>query len=620
MNKIAVCYEMDGSGDTVLFDLDADSEVLRAPQGASVVDNFADFVNWRRGSFCRTYIFGAHTANMVYTEQEALLRMFIRPPSCPIVNSAVPVNNECGVVVAAGPGLTGSCIVALRWFDSLHNRRSPLSAVSPAIVLANQGVTFYAAPSVPRPDDDYVDTLEVWVSVDGGLFRHWDSIDIGVASFTVNETATGEAYTTELTELPICAFGDMANDRLFTAGDPKNPQLIYISEASAPEEYSGLSIPTRFGEPVIGLKNLGGTIYVQCPASSYYIQAFGPTDFVMRPLKPKIGGFGQATIVLFDDIGLIPTQRGLYVCNGTSMVPLGEGVWAETWRRTVSDPLRRAPYEGGFAVADFVAGVIKFKPRPPMVDSGELTTPKIIGYPDDHENDYWVWPFEGIVPEAGGAGQANLTFDQNNGSPHTCAAMLYDPDSSVGALYTGDEDGNILLENQAHKVDKKDVATVETAVALRFLFHTPHHIIGQIGNADDSFKTTDVGVILQNENLAGTLGTYTGNEFAYMTGVQNSPNFGPVESFTIPAGREEPPDVATENALVPRDRFVKQDLQRGAGTCVSVRVTITQDADDPGAGTGDVEQDSEVAFTGWFFIASDGSEKRPLAPWTDPSP
>ncbi len=606
-----------------VWDDQANTESIPLPETVNTLIDQPDFPSWRRGNFSRTYVLGGHTTNLVFTEHKWLLRMSINAPSAPIV-PPVAIENQVSVVASGAAGLTGSCSFALRWLDTLHHRRSPLSAASAAIALVSQGVTFANVPNGPVPADPCVDAVEIYVSVDGGLYRHWATRDIGASTFTVNETTTGEAYTDELTPFPKLGFGDMANDCLFAAGDPRHPERVYVSVVGQPEEYGGLYIPTRNGERVIGLKNIGGsTIYVQCPNSSYYIQGFGAGDLVMRVLKPRIGGFGQRSIVHVDDVALIPTQRGWYRCDGTSMVPIGVGDWDETWRKCVAGS-NRTLYEGGFSVIDYVSGVVKYIAPSPTDESS--AAPDIIGFPRSGQvigpttlnsvNNYWVINMAGLIPDIGGPGMADLTFDLVNGYKHTCAQMLYDPDASVGALYTGTSGGDIMLENQDGKVDRSnDGIGGDVLIPKTFLLHTSHERIGPVADREDSFQTTDIWANYQCENLESTIGVYAGNEFAWQAATPNTANLAPTEVYTIPMGREFPPvSSGMVNPFVARDKYKIPSLAKSPGSCVSLRLTVVQSADDPGSFLAPLEQRSEVVFTGWGYVAEPGTERRPIAP------
>lgn len=607
-----------GAGLFTVWKDDGTTSSIPIPSGMNTIDATPDFVSWRRNSISRTYVLGGHTDNAVFTEYKRLLKMGIAPPSNPWIISGVIAYTQVKVVPSAGPGLTGSVRFALRWLDSLHNRRSPLGGASAAQPFVNQGATITGVPTGPYPADLCVDKVEVWVSVDGGLFRHWATRDVGVSTLVITGSATGEAYDTTLL-FPKVMFGDIANDRLFAAGNLEHPDRVYISALGAPEEYQGLYIPTRNGEPVIGIKNIGGTIYVQCRTSCYYIQGFGATDITMKLLKGKIGGYGQKTIILLDDVALIPTQRAWFRCDGTSMVPIGIGEWDDTWRKTVSDPTRRPCYENGFGVADLVSGVVKFLPAQPGVDQDD--DPAMIGFPTGAINPYWIINMAGIIPDIGGQGAADLSFDNVNGAIHTCAAMLFDPEATVGALYSGNDAGDILIENQVGNVDKVTVTGVETAVPITYMIHTAHPTIEPAFSDEDSSQVTDVCVFFQSENLTSTLGVYAGNEFAWQAGAPSTiaapaPNtFLAPEVFAIPAGRLFPPVAGGfSNSYVPRDRYVVQSLQKSPGTCVSIRLTVTQSVDRSSEVTlGALHQRAEVVFYGWGFIAQPGNERRPLA-------
>jgi len=614
--KIATAKDS-GSGLFTVWDDNGTTSGIPIPSGVNTLLDQPDFVAWRRNSISRTYVLGGHTSNLVFTEHKRLLPMGILPPSNAWITSGVIAYNQVKVVPSTGPGLTGSVRFALRWLDSLHNRRSPLGGASEAQAFVNQGATLTGVPSAPYPLDPCVDKVQIWVSVDGGLFRLWATRDIGVSTLVITGSSTGEAYDTTLL-FPKVTFGDIANDRLFAAGNLEHPDRVYISALGAPEEYQGLYIPTRNGEGVIGIKNIGGTIYVQCRTSCYYIQGFGATDITMKLLKGKIGGYGQKSIILLDDVAMIPTQRAWFRCDGTSMVPVGVGDWDDTWRKTVSDPARRPCYENGFGVADLVSGVVKFLPAAPGVDQDD--DPAMIGFPTGAVNPYWIINMAGIIPDIGGQGQADLSFDNVNGATHTCAAMLFDPDATVGALYTGTTSGDILIENQVGNVDKVTIADVETAVPITFTVHTPHPTIEPAFSDEDASQVTDACVYFQCENLDATLGIYAGNQFAWQAGAPSTiaapapSTFLAPEVFSIPAGRKVPPAAGGfQNAYVPRDRFVVQSLQKSPGSCVSFRLSVTQSEDRASeAVLGSIHQRSEVVFYGWGFIAQAGDERRPF--------
>lgn len=583
-------------GTFTVWDDAGNKELIPLPDTVNTLSKYTDFPSWRRGDFSRTYVLGGHTDNLVFTEHKWLLRIGINAPSAPIVTPGPPIENQVGVVAAAGGGLSGQASVALRFLDSLHFRRSPLGAASPAFTLAGQGATFTNVPGAPVPGDPCVDKIEIYVSIDGGLFRHWATRDIGAPTFTVNETTTGEAYSEELTMYPKLAFGDMNMDRMFSAGDPRHPERLYVSQVGNPEEYTGLFLSTKNGEPIIGIKNIGGsTIYVQCPNSCYYVQGFNEGDLIMKILKPQIGGFGQSTIALVDDVGMIPTQRGWFRCDGTSMVPIGDGEWVDTWRKSAR--LRRSSYSNGFSATDYVSGVVRFFPQ-------DGFSPEIIGYPAGLNNNYWVFSIAGLVPEIGGSGQADLSFDSYATNGPTCAAMLYDPDSEIGAFYTGDVFGDIVVENQTSNL---------TETTRTFIVHTAHPALGPVASDDDAFTITDAFIDFLCERHNVTMGVYAGNDFAWQAGELNVPfGFKAPEEFAVPAGVAIPADPSIDNPYVPRDIWLQPNLAKSAGSSVSLRLTAMIGPDTLVPSHNQIEQRAPVVFYGWGVVANTGTDNRPL--------
>jgi hypothetical protein len=581
------------------------AEDIALPSTLSGVDRTCDFNTWVRGVFTRTYILGGHTDNMVFTEQKWLLRLGINPPSGPLVNAA-PVVNEVGFVVAAAPGLTGQVSFALRFRDTLHNRRSPLGAGSPIITMVNQGATFSNVPTGPVPADPCYDIIEIWASVDGDFFRHLADRDAGATTFVVNETLTGEAYLEELAPWPKLAFGALANDQLFAAGDPRHPERVYYSVVGFPEEYGGGYLTTRNGETVIGLKAVGSsTIYVQCANSCYYIQGFGSGDLIMRSLKTHIGGFGQEMIAMADDVAIIPTQRGVFRFDGTSMVLIGEGDWDDTWRRdVVAQPDN---YQKGFARVDYVRAVVKIHNKNSFLHS------PVIGMPITRLGSlYWIVNMGGLIPEVGGGGQADLSFDQRgygDGSQvyDTTAAMLFPQNGKIGNFYTADSLGNILLENVARGLDYEGY--VQGSGPIVAIIHTPHIRVTEAPDYEDAWQFLETWLNFQCEYMDVSVEIFSGNDFSWQSITP--------EQFTVLAGRlaryivVDPP-LDPEPSVVPRDKYMLHPVA-SAGSCISLRVTVNQTTVLPPGGVYGVDQEQRAVFvfSGWGFVATDGSEQRP---------
>jgi len=558
------------------------------------------FSTWKRGDKTRTYILGQMQENIMATEQKYVLRMQIQAPSGPWVNSGSPIENQVGIV-ASGTGLTGECIFYRRFVDSLHNRRSPLSGPSMALTLANQGVSITNAEDGPTPADAGVDQIEIWVSQDGGLPRFLATRDIGAPAFLVNEDVTGEAETDPMVPYPLLKYGVLANDALFAAGDPRFPNLLYVSFSGNPEEFTGITIPTRNGEAIIGLASIGGsTVYVQCQNSSYYVQGFDESDLIMKILEPNIGGLGHHLIGAVHDMALVLTQLGWYLCTGTSLIPFAMDRFGNTWRKTIDyRVLGRNP--GGFVVTDYVGGVIKYLP-----DDGLL--PSIIGFPTIDSNGgvfasvYWVLGVEGLSPDAG-PGEAPLSFDATRNTD-TAAAMLTAPGQLIGSFYTGDFDGDVYIENVPGNIDGD--------YPIQFLWHGHQHQMGEIAEESDAFKVSKVWPLFQCERFPTILSVYAGNDFAWQT---VSPR-----TFTIPAGLLYNPVPADplQRAKVPRSQRIQSP--EVSGSCISIRLAMLQDSSILIDGTLNVLDDgsyilaqvAQFVMYGWGVAWLGGHENRPF--------
>lgn len=558
------------------------------------------FSTWKRGDKTRTYILGQIQENIMATEHKYVLRMNIQAPSGPWVNSAVPIENQVGIV-ASGTGLTGECIFYRRFVDSLHNRRSPLSGPSPALTLVNQGVSIVNAEEGPTPADFGVDQMEIWVSQDGGLPRYLATRDIGAPSFLVNEDVTGEAETDPMVPYPLLRYGVLANDALFAAGDPRFPNLLYVSFSGNPEEFTGITIPTRNGEEIIGLASIGGsTVYVQCQNSSYYVQGFDESDLIMKILEPNIGGLGHHLIGPVHDLALVLTQLGWYLCTGTSLIPFAMDRFGNTWRRTVDyRTLGRNP--GGFVAMDYISGVIKYLP-----DLG--LQPSILGFPAgssaglDYSSTYWVVGVEGLSPDSG-PGDAPLSFDVRV-DPDTAAAMLTAPGQLIGDFYTGDAFGKVYIENVPGEIDDQS--------PIQAVFHGHQHQMGEIAEESDAFKVSKVWPLFQCDRFVTTLEVFAGDDFAWQ-------NVTP-RTFTIPAGILFNPAVADplQRAKVPRSQKIQSP--ETAGSCVSIRLSLLQETSIPivEPGLNEIEgsfvkaQVAQFVVYGWGVAWLGGHENRPF--------
>ena len=97
--------------------------------------------------------------------------------------------------------------------------------------------------------------LELWISAAGGLPQMVTRVRMGTTTF-VESTASedlGESFMGAFERFPRCTMNAIWNDRQLMAGDPDNPDRVYMSELFFPERYTGLNFRTKDGAPVTGM-------------------------------------------------------------------------------------------------------------------------------------------------------------------------------------------------------------------------------------------------------------------------------------------------------------------------------------------------------------------------------
>lgn len=560
------------SGKLFVFDL-ASSTEMPLPDNLTITRGRASFASWVRGEITRKYICGAASDNLVFTENKAVYRLGIQAPTGALTNTAAPVNSQIGYQASGAAGITGSVIPYLRFFDRKNGRRSPLSGPGAAITLTNQGLSFSAVPSGPNRSDTGVSHVEVWVSVDGGLPRFYYRRDIGVSSFSGNPTTLGEAETEDIAELPVCSMNAIYHDRHVMAGDGSNPDRVYFSNQEDPETYGGLYLSTRNGEPVIGLAVVRDVLIIQCPTIHYYVQGYDETDLTMNVLEPYIGGLGHHTITYWNDVAVIPGTLGWYLCTGVSMQPIGDGIFDETWRKSILENDYRT---NSWATTDMNSGLVKLNIRNQGVS--------IYGFPTSVYTE-WVLDLRGGV---------NLMFD-------TCAfdrsagATLANPGYYTPQLYSAGADGRIYLENVQYARDGSS--------NIEHVIHTPHKVVVEPIDPADCVRFVKGWAIVSNEFAAITVGVYAGNEYAWR-------QVAPSDSIAMPAQLVEQTVGASSYYYVANDRKL-QPLNKCSGSAVSMRITCTNEGQSP-----PVELASKPAYGAFFFkgwgvdFSQDGAQFR----------
>lgn len=556
------------------------AESIALPYRCNMTSLRSSFASWTRGGQSRKYITGSATENLVFTEHKTLARLGIQAPSGPLVNTAVPVENQIGYQAIAGGGLTGNIIPYIRFYDSLNNRRSPLSGPGTAVALVNQGLSFSNVPDGPDSPDVGVTHVEVWASQDGGLPRFWFRRDIGASAFSGNSTSLGEAEIETLALLPRCRFSVMYHDRHVLAGDDRHPDRVYFSVSEDPENYAGLWISTRQGEPVIGLFVVRDVLIVQCPTIHYMVQGYDENDIRMDVLEPYIGGLGHHTMTPWNDMVVIPGNLDWYLCDGTAMKPLGAGMFDETWR----DSIDQYDYKtNSWATTDVRSGIVKLNIRSQGV--------AIYGFPDTIEHPYraWVLDLRGKTPE--------LLFD-TTAYDLSAGGQLALPGYYFTKSYAATSGGVIYLENV---IGAADGFTGIAPIPIKHQISTAHVVVAEPIDDSDCVRFPKAWAIISNEYKPVTIEVRAGNEYQWRARDAN-------DSLVLAAQLKQRTDdlayyVANDRKCLPTNRC--------SGSAISMTILCTNDGGIVPVNNNTYPYYGAFVFKGWGAdYSADGSQAR----------
>lgn len=160
---------------------------------------------------------------------------------------------------------------------------------------------------------------ELWLSVAGGLPRLVMRVPQGTTS-VVESTATGdlgESFFGAFERFPRCAMNAIWNDRQLMAGDPDNPDTVYMSELFLPERWAGLTFRTRDGAPVTGILPLRDFCLVFSRDKTYMLQGYTENDFTFQMVEQSLGSIGHRCNAVVHGAGYIWTEKGPYMYNGS---------------------------------------------------------------------------------------------------------------------------------------------------------------------------------------------------------------------------------------------------------------------------------------------------------------
>ena len=434
------------------------------------------------------------------TENKMLVRTFIAPTERELVLSATPLSHQIGLEAIAGSsGLTGEVIWFIRWRDPLHKRRSPFSMQSPTMTLdGTKAVRFHGLPLRPTPDDIGVTEIEFWANVNGTtdsrgrpLIKRIATRDSGAATVTITETAENETETEQgLQAVPRGTMNVIYHNRRWW-NDPKNPSRVCYSPLDRPDEWGGGFRTTRNGEDVTGLAVIRDTLCIFGANSSYRLNGYTESDFVVDGMDPFLGAITHFGIQKVGQVLLVPSMQGLAVCTGNSMRVI-PGDYQKLWKGLVA----KIPFvvASGYAINDSVAGLYKF--YEPHFDSGGI----------DSGGRLWAFEYDPFGLTADSAPPI-LSFDRHNIAPR-CSAMLSSPGTPIANCYTAFANGIIAKENAWNQTDcgePIDVVIIPSMVAAEVA-----------GGPWDGLQLNNLWPFLSNALSADSfsLRVLHGNEFA----------------------------------------------------------------------------------------------------------
>lgn len=498
-------------GHVWLFSPEGVGEELEIPEQAFPVLERVSTAPWVYGDKARLFLAGGFSDTLMVTEQKALVRCFITPTDRELVLSATPLAYQIGLQAVAGSsGPTGEVIWFIRWRDPIHGRRSPFSAPSPTMTLDGTKATkFYNLPLRPTPDDLGVTEIEFWANINGTtdsrgrlLIKRIATRDSGAATVTITETAELESETEQgLQAVPRGTMNVIYHNRRWW-NDPKNPNRVCFSPLDRPDEWGGGYRTTRNGEDVTGLAVIRDTLCIFGANSSYRLNGYTESDFIVDGMDPFLGCLNHFGIQKIGQVAMVPTMQGFAVCTGNSM-RLIRGDYQKLWKARAAGNARA--FMEGFAVNDTVAGVYKFY-EPALQSSGI-----------DANGRMWVLEYDAFGLSADSAAPF-LSFDRHAIVPK-CAAMLSDPRTAVANCFTAFQNGMVAQENDWQNatdvVGAHDVAIITSMLSAE---------IG--GGPWDGLQLNDLWLFLSSyaSSASFSLNILYGNEFA-MIGTGPTGNF-----------------------------------------------------------------------------------------------
>lgn len=311
-----------------------------------------------------------------------------------------------------------------------------------AITVDDTGVTPATASKVAVLPYTRATHIELWLSVAGGLPRLVMRVPVGTTS-VVESTATGdlgESFIGSFERFPRCSISTIYHDRQVLAGDPDNPDTVYLSDLFYPERYSGLSFRTRSGAPVTGLLGLRDYCLVFTRDQTYVLQGYTTSDFTLTMVEQSLGSIGHNCNAVVHGSAYVWTEKGPYMFNGA-------------WHPLSPENDFTQP---GVDSAGFARGVVDPDSNTYMLIPKAGTISLFDRYLRDYEIDgIHVFDYTMVQPEAGGGfAPARISLDTqdynsfggNGGDPEFLYHYLSNK-WGLGRLYSLSYDSNAATDS-----------------------------------------------------------------------------------------------------------------------------------------------------------------------------
>jgi hypothetical protein len=160
--------------------------------------------------------------------------------------------------------------------------------------------------------------LELWLQPQADFPRLALRVARGTQS-VVESTALGdlgEAFISSFQRLPRGTVNAIYHDRQIMAGDPENPDTVYLSQLFYPERWDGLQYQTKSGEPITGILATRDYCLVFTRNSTYMLQGYTDTDYTFQLIDQSLGSVGHNCNVVIHGNPFVWTEKGPFVYNG----------------------------------------------------------------------------------------------------------------------------------------------------------------------------------------------------------------------------------------------------------------------------------------------------------------